>query len=251
MSDKSVALFIPCLVDQVYPEMGLAMVRVLEHLGYKLAYDPKQTCCGQPAFNSGNRGEALAVARNFVDVFRDAEVVVCPSGSCTAMVRNFFPVIFENDPRRDDAVQLGARVLEFSEFLARRGDAERIHGKFTGKVGFHNSCHALRELRLVAEPFDILRRVDGCEFVQPDGEPVCCGFGGLFSVKFAAIAGEMARTRLVQFASLGVETLVSNDPGCVMHMRQECAERDIDVNVVHTAEFLASAMGLETEAGRV
>lgn len=251
MSQKNVALFIPCLVDQVYPEMGLAMVRVLDHLGYKVAYDPRQTCCGQPAFNAGHRDEALAVARNFVDVFRDAEVVVCPSGSCTAMVRNFFPSIFEDDPDREAAVQLGPRVLEFSEFLARRGDAERIQGKFTGKVGFHNSCHAFRELRLVSEPFDIVQRVDGCEFVQPDGEPVCCGFGGLFSVKFEAIAGQMARTRLDQFVSLGVETLVSNDPGCVMHMRQECAERDIEVNVVHLAEFLASALGLETEAGRV
>jgi L-lactate dehydrogenase complex protein LldE len=243
----AVALFIPCLVDQVYPEMGLAMARILEHLGCEVRYDPEQTCCGQPAFNAGHREEATEVAGRFLDVFgrvEPAEAIVCPSGSCTAMVRNYYPFLFRGGPREGEAGAAGRRVFEFSEFLARRGLAARVSGTFPGKVGFHNSCHACRELRLAAEPLALLRRVSGCEAVEPDGEPVCCGFGGLFSVKFEAIAGTMARTRLEQFTAKGIRTLVSNDPGCILHLRQEAASRGLDLEICHLAEFLARALRL-------
>ncbi len=238
---QRVSLFIPCLVDQVYPEMGLATVRLLERLGHEVDYDPRQTCCGQPAFNAGHHEEARAVAGVFLEVFGGSETIVCPSGSCVAMVRNFFPSLFEGLGEHRAAVAVGGRVRELCEFLVAAGGADRLEGRLDGRFGFHNSCHASRELRLHDEPLALLSRVAGCEVVLPEGEPVCCGFGGLFSVKFEAIAAAMARSRVEVFRELGVDALISNDPGCIMHMRQECAEREIDLRVLHVAEFLDEA----------
>lgn len=244
MNDERVALFIPCLVDQVYPEMGMDMVRVLEHLGHEVSYDGRQTCCGQPAFNAGHREESLAVATTFMDVFDGSDTIVCPSGSCTAMVRNFFSVLFCDDERRERARALGGRVRELSEFLVSHGDVDRISGTFRGRIGFHNSCHAVRELGLHREPLSLLERISGCEIVTAGPEPVCCGFGGLFSVKFDAVAAAMAQSRIDVFVESGVDELVSNDPGCILHMRQECQARGIDLRIRHLVEFLAEAMAL-------
>ncbi|RME01214.1 MAG: (Fe-S)-binding protein [Calditrichaeota bacterium] len=237
-----ISIFIPCLVDQVYPEMGLAMVKVLEHLGYSVSYDSRQTCCGQPAFNAGHWQEARQVAGCFIDVFKDAEIIVCPSGSCTAMVRHFYSQLFAGRPQQRPAAQLAGKIFEISEFLDRQGDIEKIHGKFPGKIGFHNSCHSYRELR-IADPWQkILAQIEGIEWAQPEGEPVCCGFGGIFSFKYAPIATAMAKTRLEMFVEKGAETIISNDPGCIMHMRQQAAAQGLEVNILHLVEFLQQAM---------
>ena len=240
-----VSLFIPCLVDQVYPEMGLAMVRVLRRLGVEVTYDRRQTCCGQPAFNAGQRIEALKVARGFVQTMSEspAPTVVGLSGSCAAMVRNYYPALFEGDAASEAACGLGERIYEFGEYLVGSGLVEQISGSFTGKVGFHNSCHSLRELGLRDEAFTVLERITGYELCQPPGDPVCCGFGGVFSVKYAEIAGGMGCSRLEQFRNLGVETLVSNDPGCILHLRQEAERLQDPVRFLHIAEFLDEAMG--------
>ncbi len=237
-----IALFVPCLVDQVYPEIGMAMVRLLQYFGYEVTYDPRQTCCGQPAFNAGHRNEARKVARTFIRVFEDAEIIVSPSGSCAAMVRNYYPALFQSDQVCDTARSLGTRVLEFSEFFHRENLIENISGKFPAVIGFHNSCHSYRELGIRELPFQILRKIDGLELRQPPGEPVCCGFGGLFSAKYSAIAAAMAKTRLTSFTELGVDYVISNDPGCIMHMRQEAIDRNISVPILHLTEFLMKAM---------
>ena len=244
MTDQqnTVSLFIPCLVDQVYPEMGLAMARVLQKLGFSVHYDSRQTCCGQPAFNAGHRDEARQVARQFLEVFHEAGTVVSPSGSCTAMVRNYYPVLFPAEPEASRARAVGTSVFEFSEFLQNTGAIDRIDGHFEGRVGFHNSCHSMRELGVQGQPFAVFERISGIEWAQPQQEPVCCGFGGLFSFKFAAIADSMARTRLEMFLDAGTETLVSNDPGCIMHMRQEVDAKSMPIRIVHLAEFLDEAM---------
>jgi L-lactate dehydrogenase complex protein LldE len=244
VESKEVSLFIPCLVDQVYPEIGLDMARILERLGYRVTYDPRQTCCGQPAFNAGHRDQALCVARQFVEVFSRAETIVCPSGSCTAMVRNFYPVLFEEDARLSDATALGPRVFEFSEFLVKEGKVASISGSASGRVGFHNSCHSYRELGLSSEPRAVLGRISGFELVEVEGDPTCCGFGGVFCVKFRSISEAMARTRLGRFREKGANIIVANDPGCVWHFRQEVAEKGWDVRICHLAEFVAEAMGL-------
>jgi len=235
----TVSLFIPCLVDQVYPEMGLAMANVLRRLGIKLKYESAQTCCGQPAFNSGYRDEALQVAEHCLEVFREAEIIVAPSGSCVAMIRNFYPHLFAGHPKLEEAQSLGKRVFEFSEFLVKQLGVVDVNAKFARKAGFHNSCHSFRELRLHEEPLALLRHVRGLELIVPPGETVCCGFGGLFSIKFEAIASAMTRSRLETFEQLGVDTVISNDPGCVMQMRQEARARASKLEVIHLAEVLA------------
>ena len=236
---KNVSLFIPCLVDQVYPEIGLAMANVLRRLGVRLQYDSAQTCCGQPAFNAGYRNEALTVAEHFVEVFRDAENIVAPSGSCVAMVRNFYPHLFAGHAKQEEAIALGQKVFEFSEFLVKQLGVQDVNATFKRKAGFHNSCHSFRELRLQEEPFALLRHVRGLELIVPPGEPVCCGFGGLFSLKFDAISSTMTRSRLETFEQLGVDTVISNDPGCVMQMRQEAKARGNKLEVLHLTEVLA------------
>jgi len=241
LTSHTVSLFIPCLVDQVYPEIGLAMANVLRRLGVKLNYDAAQTCCGQPAFNSGYKQEALQVAEHFVEVFDDAEMIVAPSGSCVAMVRNFYPQLFAGHPKFSEAKGLGQRVFEFSEFLVKKLDVVNVNATLARKAGFHNSCHSFRELRIQQEPLALLQNVRGLELITPPGEPVCCGFGGLFSIKFEAIASAMTRSRLEAFEQLGVDTVISNDPGCVMQMRQEAKAQGSKLEVLHLAEVLAGS----------
>jgi L-lactate dehydrogenase complex protein LldE len=239
-----VSLFIPCLVDQVYPEIGIDMARILNHLGYQIEYNPHQTCCGQPAFNAGHRDEAQKVAKKFIDVFSAADIIVSPSGSCSAMVKNYYPTLFANDSHEKKASDLGNKIFEFSEFLAHEDQIKNISGEYSGKVGFHNSCHSYRELGIDHVPLDILQKIRGIDIISPSGEPVCCGFGGLFSFKFDEIAASMAKTRIEMFTSLRVETIVTNDPGCLMHMRQEALDRKVDIKLLHLIEFLVQAIKL-------
>jgi L-lactate dehydrogenase complex protein LldE len=239
---SKISLFIPCLVDQVYPEIGIDMVKILDHLGYQIVYNNQQTCCGQPAFNAGHREEARKVASKFIEVFSSSEVIVCPSGSCAAMVKNYYPTLFASDPLKQAAGELGKKVYEFSHFLTHDDQINNISGTYSGKVGFHNSCHSLRELGIDQEPLEILQKIEGLELIQPKGEPVCCGFGGLFSFKFDDISATMAKTRIEMFTSLGVDTIVTNDPGCLMHMRQESIDRHYKLNILHLTEFLAKAL---------
>jgi L-lactate dehydrogenase complex protein LldE len=239
-----ISLFIPCLVDQVYPEIGIAMAQILTYLGYQIEYNDQQTCCGQPAFNAGHRDEARKVATKFIEDFISADLIVSPSGSCTAMVKNYYPILFNDISTQAKASQLASKIFEFSEFLAREDQIKNISGEYSGKVSFHNSCHSLRELHIDQFPLDILNRINGINIVMPAGEPVCCGFGGLFSFKFDEIAATMAKTRLEMFTSLKAETIVTNDPGCLMHMRQEALDRKIDIKLLHLTEFLVQAINL-------
>jgi L-lactate dehydrogenase complex protein LldE len=240
-TSHAVSLFIHCLVDQVYPEIGLAMANVLRRLGLRLQYEPAQTCCGQPAFNSGYRDQALQVAAHFLNVFRDAEVLVAPSGSCVAMVRNFYPHLFTGHPLQEQAKRLAQRTFEFSEFLVKQLGIVDVGAAYTYKAGFHNSCHSFRELRLQEEPLALLRHVRGLELLISAGEPVCCGFGGLFALKFEEISATMARSRLETFEKMGVQTVISNDPGCIMQMRQEAKDRSSSLEILHIAEVLDKA----------
>jgi len=239
-----ITLFIPCLVDQVYPEIGLAMVKILRHFGYDLIYDSRQTCCGQPAFNAGHRNEARKVAEHFIDVFQQSETIVAPSGSCVAMIRNYYPVIFKDHPREKSADQISKRVFEFSEFLSHENLIPEINGTFSGRIGFHNSCHSYRELGIKEIPVQILKQIAGYELIELPGEPVCCGFGGLFSFKFDYLAAAMAVDRIGSFRAQNIDTIVSNDPGCIMHMRQEIKSQKINMQLLHLTEFLAQSMKL-------
>ncbi len=241
MAKKRISLFIPCLVDQVYPEMGMAMVRVLERLGYELDYNPEQTCCGQPAYNAGHWDEARAVASRFIDCFKEAECIVAPSGSCTAMITKFYGELFEGHLKRGEALALQDKSFEFSQFLKAEDRISDVQGSLAAKVAFHNSCHSYRELGITTEPFEILDRINGCEVLQPAGEPVCCGFGGLFMVKYPEVSGSMAKARLAQLLQPGAQMIVSNDPGCIMNLRRQAAVQKLPVEIIHLAELLDRA----------
>lgn len=154
------------------------------------------------------------------------------------MVRQFYPELFAGQPEEPEARTLGSKVWEFSAFLSHALAGKNLEGKFSGRVSFHNSCHSFRELQLEHEVPNLIRQIDGCELLLPQREPVCCGFGGLFSVKFAPIAETMAKSRLEVYAELGIDVLISNDPGCIMHLRQEAGRLGMPFEILHLAEFL-------------
>jgi L-lactate dehydrogenase complex protein LldE len=241
---KKISLFIPCLVDQVYPEIGIATAKLLKYFGYEVFYDTRQTCCGQPAFNAGHRHEARQVAIEFVKIFADAETIVGPSGSCIAMIRNYYATLLSGHPLESQAKNLSHHVFELSEFLMQENLIDKISGEYPHIVGFHNSCHSYRELRIDDAPIRILQRLKNIQIKIPNGDSVCCGFGGLFSFKFDGIAAAMGHSRLKTFSELAVDAIATNDPGCLMHMRQEAHARNIKIDILHYAEILSNALKL-------
>src|SRR5437763_6406575 len=219
LSKPRVSLFVTCLGDQFFPEVGECAVRVLRHAGCEVAFAPAQTCCGQPAFDTGFRQEAREVATRVLDIFRDAQYVVAPSGSCTTMVRVFYRELFADDPERlQQAESLGRRIFEFSEFLVRVLKVEDVGASFRARVAYHDSCHLLRELGIEGEPRKLIRAVRGVELVKLEDYQLCCGFGGTFSVKFPEVSVAMGEDKIRAAREAGAEVLVANDSGCLMHL---------------------------------
>jgi L-lactate dehydrogenase complex protein LldE len=234
-----ISLFIPCFVDQLTPEVGLDMVRVLHRVGYDVDFPEQQTCCGQPAFNSGYWNDARVLAERFVDVFRSAETIVCPSGSCTTMVRNFYPELLAGTPKHDEAIRLGQRVFEVSEFLINVAKLPDVGASFPHRVAYHDACHALRELHLKNEPRELLRHVRGLELVEMPYSEDCCGFGGTFAIKFNMISGAMGDTKAGNAEQSGAEFLTSTDPSCLIHIDGILQRRNSRVRTIHLVQILA------------
>jgi len=234
-----VSLFIPCFVDQLNPQVGLDVVRVLRRIGYEVDFPEAQTCCGQPAFNTGYWDEARPLAERFVRVFGSAEVVVSPSGSCTTMVKSFYPELLAGTPLHDDAVALGQRVHEFTQFLVKVARVTDVGASFPHKVTFHDSCHGLRELHLKQEPRELLKNVRGLELVDlPYGEE-CCGFGGAFSVKYAMISAAMGDTKAGNIEKTGAEYVTAADSSCLMHIEGILRRKNSKARTIHVASILA------------
>jgi len=229
-----VALFIPCFIDQLFPNVGIAMVTVLRRLNVEVDYPAQQTCCGQPAFNTGYWDEARELAARYCDIFSSAEAIVCPSGSCTAMVRNFYPELLGKTPRA------AANTFEFSEFLVKKLGVTDVGAKFPAKVTYHDACHALRELRLKDEPRQLLRNVKGLELVEMTEAETCCGFGGTFSVKFPMISYAMDEVKCASIAQTGAEYVVSGDSSCLMQIDGWLRRWKSPVKTISLAEVLAS-----------
>jgi L-lactate dehydrogenase complex protein LldE len=238
---RRVSLFVTCIVDQLFPNIGLAMAGVLEAIGFEVAFPEAQTCCGQPAFNSGYRAEACSVARYFLDVFEPAEAIVVPSGSCTTMITHHFAELFRDDPAaRKRAAELARRVWEFSAFLTEVAGVEDVGAHLEDVATFHDGCHALRELGIQTAPRRLLARVRGLQLreLQPPGE--CCGFGGTFSVKFAELSGAMARAKVDAIVRSGAKTVISLDPSCLMQIQGALSRAGLNIRTLHLAEVLAS-----------
>ena len=238
-----VALFVPCYVDTINPEVGVSTVRVLRKLGVDVTYPEGQTCCGQPAFNSGFFDEARGVARHFMTVFEggDYDYVVCPSGSCTTMVSHYFPFIFHDLPdERERSEELAPKVREFSDFLVNvlGADAKSLGARLDGKAVFHTGCHMRRELGILHDPRKLLEDVEGLEMVDWRNEELCCGFGGTFSVKMPDVSTAMADEKIKALEGSGADTLISGDSSCLMHLSGRLGRTGHDTRVLHLAQVL-------------
>jgi L-lactate dehydrogenase complex protein LldE len=240
-----VALFIPCYVDLINPEVGVSMVRVLRRLGVDLVYPEGQTCCGQPAFNSGFFDEARTVARHFLNVFEKErwDYVVCPSGSCTTMASHYYPFIFKGMPEESRSESLGHRVREFSDFLINVLRVKDLGARYEGRAVFHCGCHQRRELGLLEEPRELLREVEGMELLDWENEELCCGFGGTFAVKMPDVSTAMADEKIEALVKSGADTLVSGDSSCLMHLSGRLKRKGLVTRVHHLAQILDSGDG--------
>ncbi len=233
-----VSLFIPCLVDQFFPGVGINLFKILKKVGLSVDYPKEQTCCGQPAFNSGYHDEATQLGRRFLEVFREAEYIISPSGSCTSMVKVFYPEILE-DPGLHQAVNdVTSRTYEFSDFLVNVMGIKDLGVRFPHRVTYHDACHLLRELRVHQAPRELIRHVRGIELVEMDQADVCCGFGGTFSVKFPEISTAMAQDKGTAIAKTTAEYVVANDSSCLMQIGGYLSREGIPVKPLHLADLL-------------
>jgi L-lactate dehydrogenase complex protein LldE len=237
-----VTLFIPCFIDQCFPNVGISVVKILEKLGHTVDYPMEQTCCGQPAFNSGAWDQARATARQALKVFRAADVVVTPSGSCGAIMKVFYPDLFKDTPEHKEACVLANKTWEFASFLVNKLGVTDLGARFDGKVTFHDGCHGLRELRVQREPRELLRHVRGLELVEMTPNDTCCGFGGTFAVKFPMISTAMGEQKCTAIGETGVDTVVSLDSSCLMHIQGLFDRQGKKLRSLHLAEVLANGL---------
>ncbi len=234
-----VSLLVTCLGDALFPEVGVATVRLLRRLGVEVDFPTAQTCCGQPHFNSGYHDDARDLARHLLRTFAGEQRVVTPSGSCAAMVKLEYPELFHDDPvwhRR--ALDLSARIHELSDFLVNVLHLEDVGARFEGRVTYHMACH-LRGLGLLTEPERLLKRVRGLEYVPLERADECCGFGGSFSVRYPGISGAMVLDKASFIEQAGVQAVVATDAGCLMNIAGCLRRRGSPVQALHLAELLA------------
>jgi L-lactate dehydrogenase complex protein LldE len=234
-----ISLFIPCFVDQLFPQVGISVVEVLERLGHEVDFPSQQTCCGQPAFNAGHWQDAKEVASRFIDVFHDAEVIVSPSGSCTSMVKKFYGELFK-DSLSEEHKKVSEKTFEFTEFLVKKLGVRDVGATFNKRVTWHDGCHALRELHLKQEPRELLRSVRGLQLIETSECETCCGFGGTFSVKFPDISVAMDEVKVASIEASGAECVVSSDSSCLMQIKGLLEKRSSPIQTYHIAEVLAS-----------
>jgi L-lactate dehydrogenase complex protein LldE len=238
-----IALFVPCLNDAMFPEAGIATVRVLERLGYEVEYPAAQTCCGQLHFNTGYQQEAVSLARRFVRVFGQAEVVVAPSASCVSMVREFYPYLaqqFEDDELVREVEALAPRVLELTQFLVGRAGIVDVGAAFEGRVTYHPTCHSLRMLGLGEGPLRLLRAVRGIDLVELPNADECCGFGGTFSIKNADTSNAILDDKIEAILETRAEVVTAVDSSCLAQIGGALSRRRLDAHTRHIAEILAT-----------
>ncbi len=235
-----VQLFIPCFVDQLYPETGMNMVKILEKLGCKVTYNTKQTCCGQPAFNAGYREEAKTVATKFLHDFSDDGYIVSPSGSCTGYVRNFYDKMFNNSSDHLLCDKVGKNTFEFTEFLTKVLKVENLGATLNGKATYHDACGALRECGIKDGPRRLLNNVSGLEMVEMKECETCCGFGGTFAVKYEPISIGMAQVKVKSALDTGAQYMITTDVSCMMHIQGYINENNLPIKTMHIADVLAS-----------
>lgn len=236
----NVQIFIPCFVDQLYPDTAFNMIKVLEKAGCTVSYNTDQTCCGQPAFNAGFWDEAKAVCGKFLKDFKGSDYVVAPSASCVGFVRNYYNKLFENSSLHHDVTDIGKRIFEFSEFMIDILKVENVGAILNGKATYHDSCAGLRECKIKAEPRKLLSHVKGLEITEMNDVETCCGFGGTFAVKFEAISIGMGEQKVENALATGAQYLISTDLSCLMHLQGYIKHKGYNLKAMHLADVLAN-----------
>jgi len=235
-----VGLFVTCLVDFVRPRIGFAALRLLEACGARVVVPGDQTCCGQPAYNSGDPDMARGLARKLLSEFKDCDYVVVPSGSCAGMIRVHYPTLFAGQAEHADMERLAARTYELTDFLVTIAHLESVPGRYRGTVTYHDSCSGLRELGIRAQPRTLLARLPGVQLMEMHEPDTCCGFGGTLSVKCGDIAARLAENKCAHIAASGADSIVAGDLGCLMNIEGRLRRRGDDrTQVLHIAEVLA------------
>lgn len=234
-----VSLFITCIADQMYPDVGESVVRLLHRYGCEVDFPEAQVCCGQPAFNSGYQEEAREVARQWIRAFEHSDYIVAPSGSCTGMIHHYYPYLFKDEPEwKAKAEKLVARTYELSQFLVHVLGVEKVEARFPAKATFHPSCHAMRLLGVREEPEKLLAGVEGLEMVELACKEDCCGFGGTFAVKMAEMSEAMVSEKARHVADTGADVLIGTDLGCLMNIEGRLRKEGKPIRAMHLAQVL-------------
>lgn len=233
-----VQLFIPCFVDQLYPQVGMNTVKLLEKAGCEVSYNPNQTCCGQPAYNAGYMKEAKQVSEKFIKDFSGSEYIVAPSGSCIGYVRGSFEELFDNGSCHNEAKQVSKRSYELSEFLVDILQFTDFGAQLQAKATYHDACGALRECGIKTQPRTLLSKVKGLELVENKECETCCGFGGTFAVKYEPISVGMAQTKVNSALQEQAEYLISTDVSCLMHLEGVINHQQARLKTAHLVDIL-------------
>lgn len=235
-----VQLFIPCFLDQLFPQTALNVVRVLERLGCQVSYNPDQTCCGQPAFNAGRWDDSRAVAEKFIKAFdATTDYIVAPGGSCVGFIRNYYEWLFKDT---DISFEAGtaAKFYELTEFITSVLQVDDVGARFEGVATYHDACGALRECGIKHAPRRLLSRVEGLKLVEADDASVCCGFGGTFAVKFESVSAAMAEQKVLHAYEIGAEYIISTDLSCLLNLDGYIRNAKLPIKPMHIADVLAS-----------
>jgi len=237
-----IGLFIPCLVDQFFPETGIALVKLLKKAGVNFEYPFEQTCCGQPAYNTGYQKECIPIAKKFIDLFIRYDYIVAPSGSCLSMVKIHYPKLEFDSEYKKLSLELSNKVFEFSDFFVNVLKFTDFDSKFKGKVTYHDACHLLRELNIKDEPRILMKNVKGLELIESENHDKCCGFGGTFSVKFPDLSDSMGCDKADGIIKTGVDFVVANDNSCLMQIHDALQKKNSKIKTIHLAELLAEGL---------
>lgn len=242
MQPCRVGLFVTCLVDVFRPAVGFAAVKLLQDAGCTVEVPAGQTCCGQPAYNSGDRADSKALALQVLDAFEEFDYVIAPSGSCTGMIKEHYPALFADDPALQQRAQaLADKTFELISFLVDVRGMERIDSDYTGSVTYHDSCAGLRELGIKQQPRTLLKSVSGLELREMEDSEVCCGFGGTFCIKYPDISNRMVSDKITNIQATGADLLLAGDLGCLLNMAGKLKRAGSPIQVRHVAEILAGS----------
>lgn len=235
-----IQLFIPCFVDQLYPQTAFNMIRVLEKAGCTVSYNPSQTCCGQPAFNAGFWDDARDVCTKFLKDFSAAETIVAPSASCVGFVKNYYSRLFDNSSLHNEVKAISQNIFELSDFLVNKLNIYEFGARLNAKATYHDSCAGLRECGIKNEPRKLLANVSGLELTELNDVETCCGFGGTFAVKYEPISVAMAEQKVENALATGAEYLISTDLSCLMHIQGYIDNKKYNLKTMHLADVLVS-----------